>query len=261
MSSDLLGKLLECCEGPRRKVKRSQHPTLPLAIFNYTGSVQSRKEWDDVTLQARGLVLDTETGTVVARPMEKFFNWKDGKHKASDSDPFTVLDKVDGSLGIYFCYKGQWIMASRGSFISEQARHGQMLADRAGLVETCNAEYTYMFEIIYPSNRVVIDYGEKEELVLLGCVNTATGEDVANDVLPKVACQISPSGQVKLPLSYPEHQGQDLHELAALQSTGMGREGFVVRFSTTGERVKIKFADYLELHRLKSKFSLSKVKD
>jgi len=39
--------------------------------------------------------------------------------------------------------------------------------------------HTVLFEIIYPENRIVVDYGEMEDLVLLGAVHTATGGSLA----------------------------------------------------------------------------------
>ena len=52
------------------------HPILPLTIWNYTEKVQYESLWDDITLQCRGLVTDTE-GNIVARPFRKFFNMEE----------------------------------------------------------------------------------------------------------------------------------------------------------------------------------------
>lgn len=40
------------------------------------------------------------------------------------------------------------------------------------------AGWTYLFEIIYPSNRIVLDYGRTDDLMLLGAVQISTGTAV-----------------------------------------------------------------------------------
>ena len=94
------------------------HPELPLTIWNYTQQTQFEGMWDEITLSCRGLVTDDE-GNIVARPFKKFFNLEEGKH--TPTKDFDVFEKMDGSLIIVFWYDGGWVVASRGSFISEQA--------------------------------------------------------------------------------------------------------------------------------------------
>jgi RNA ligase len=57
---------------------------------------------------------------------------------------------MDGSLIILFYYKPRmkWIVASRGSFISEQALEAQKMLNITDY-EKLNKECTYLFEIIY----------------------------------------------------------------------------------------------------------------
>ena len=121
------------------------HPTLPLTIWNYTEEVQYNNKWDEITLSARGLVTD-EFGTIVARPFTKFFNMEEGKH--TPTTDFEVFEKVDGSLGIVFNYKGEWMIATRGSFTSDQAIKGKEMLDKYP-VEKLDKNKTYLFEIIY----------------------------------------------------------------------------------------------------------------
>ena len=44
---------------------------------------------------------------------------EEGKH--TPTSEFDVYEKMDGSLIIIFWYDGGWVVASRGSFTSEQA--------------------------------------------------------------------------------------------------------------------------------------------
>ena len=149
------------------------HPSLPLTIWNYTEKVQYEGLWDDITLMCRGLVTD-DKGNVIARPFKKFFNMEEGKH--TPTSDFEVYEKMDGSLGIFFYYEGGWVMATRGSFTSDQAVKGYEMMfnyDFANL----HKDYTYLFEIIFKENRIVVNY-DFEDVVLLGMVNTKTGYEV-----------------------------------------------------------------------------------
>lgn len=124
---------------------KQTHPTLPLIIWNYSQATQYEGKWDEITLQCRGLVTD-DKGNVVARPFKKFFNMEEGKH--TPTKEFEVYEKMDGSLIIIFWYDGGWVVASRGSFTSEQAIKGRELLDKYDLDEL-DKDKTYCFEIIY----------------------------------------------------------------------------------------------------------------
>jgi T4 RnlA family RNA ligase len=220
------------------------HPTLPLTIWNYTEKVQYESLWDEVTLAARGLVTDG-SGRVVARPFSKFFNIEEGKH--TPTQEFEVFEKMDGSLGIVFVYEGQVVYATRGSFASDQAK---WMADWGGKYNFSHIiveGYTYLFEIIYPQNMIVVNYGGESRLVLLGVIKTDTGEEASWDDLSTF-------------------EGWDLvkrYDGISDYTTLKGmvennHEGFVVRFSN-GNRVKIKGEEYLRLHRIMTNLSTTAI--
>ena len=220
------------------------HPILPLTIWNYTEKVQYESLWDEVTLSARGLVTDG-SGRVVARPFSKFFNIEEGKH--TPTQEFEVFEKMDGSLGIVFVYHGQVVYATRGSFASDQAK---WMADWGGKYNFSHIiveGYTYLFEIIYPQNMIVVNYGGESRLVLLGVIKTDTGEETTWDDLSAF-------------------EGWDLvkrYDGISDYTTLKGmvknnQEGFVVRFSN-GDRVKIKGEEYLRLHRIMTNLSTTAI--
>ena len=232
-------------------VYKQVHPTLPLTIWNYSEKVQYENLWDDVTLQTRGLVTD-DKGNVVARPFRKFFNMEEDKH--TPTGEFDVYEKMDGSLGILFNYQGQWVMATRGSFTSDQALKGFFMLQKYDF-NKLHEDYTYLFEIIYDDNRIVVKY-DFEDLVLLGMVNTETeyevdlhGEGV--DVRFKNLINNLGFNVVK------KYDGvRDYAELKGLIK--QDEEGFVVRF-TNGQRMKIKGEEYLRLHKLMTNVSTTSV--
>ena len=152
---------------------KQTHPTLPLTIWNYTEKVQYENLWDEITVQTRGLVTD-DKGNIVARPFKKFFNLEEKKHTATPD--FEVFDKMDGSLGILFYYNNQWVMATRGSFTSDQAIKGFEMLQKYDY-KSLNKKFTYLFEIIFENNRIVVQY-PFEDVVLLGMIETQTGYEV-----------------------------------------------------------------------------------
>lgn len=84
-----------------------EHKDLPLLIWNYTQATQYEGKWDDITLNCRGMVTDTE-GNIVAKGFKKFFNYEENKTTIpTDLDWTRVYDKLDGSYIQLFNYKGQ----------------------------------------------------------------------------------------------------------------------------------------------------------
>jgi putative RNA ligase len=217
-------------------VRKQVHPSEPLAILNYAEKTAYENAWDRVTLTCRGLIYNTETLEVVARPFRKFFNYGQAGSAVMPLDaPAIVTDKADGSLGILYPRpSGGWAIATRGSFASDQAIHATALwADRYGAFEP-DPGVTYLFEIVYPSNRIVLDYGDLDDLLLLGAIDIATGVDV----------------EVEWPgLRVEQFDHTTLADALAAEPRP-NAEGLVVFFPLTGERVKLKQADYVELHRI-----------
>jgi RNA ligase len=217
------------------------HPTLPLAIFNYSRECQYEGLWDDITLNCRGLVLDTE-GNVIAKPFPKFFNYEEHKPEDIPNETFEVYEKMDGSLGIFFYYGSEWHMATRGSFTSEQAIKGMEIAKKYNYDKICVPGYTYLFEIIYPENRIVVDYGKEERLVLLGVMNRR-GEEFSYEEMVDEGWDIV--------MKYKTWgEGYDLLK----EEISKDKEGYVIRFKS-GFRMKIKGKEYVRLHKILTNFS------
>jgi RNA ligase len=222
-------------------VIKQVHPTHPLSIYNYSRECQYDSKWDDITLNCRGLVLDND-GNVIAKPFPKFFNYEEHKPEDIPNENFEVYEKMDGSLGIFFHYAGEWHMATRGSFTSEQAIKGMEIAMRYNYDKFCVPGFTYLFEIIYPENRIVVDYGKEERLVLLGIMNPK-GEEVPYE-------EIADDGWDIVMKYKTWGEGYDLLK----EEISKDKEGYVIRFSG-GMRMKIKGEEYVRLHRILTNFS------
>ncbi|WP_433520071.1 RNA ligase (plasmid) [Nonomuraea sp. CA-143628] len=219
-------------------VRVQEHPTGSLKIYNYTEKTQFESAWDTITRTCRGLIVDAQ-GVVVARPFAKFFNYGDPQAGELDlSAPAEVVDKMDGSLGILYPTPDGYAVATRGSFTSLQAIHATALfRARHGDFEPPKG-MTALFEIVYPENRIVCDYGGADDLFLLGAVDIASGTVVGPDW---VSGWCGPQATV--------FTVRTLGEALAMPPRP-GAEGLVVRLLMSGHMVKLKQADYLALHKI-----------
>lgn len=225
----------------------NRHPYFPLRILNYSRKTQFEKYWNEMTLLCRGLIIDDDYN-VVAWGFPKFFNYEQHAPEEIPNLPFEAFEKMDGSLGIAFRYEGDWIVATRGSFESEQAIKAKELLlkyfERMNINVAWNIysrEEILLVEIIYPENRIVCDYGDVEKLVLLAVYNRNTGEELAYNDWSKYYSDYG----FEVVKRY-----DGLNDIQALREMNeINREGFIIRFSN-GMRVKIKFADYCRLHSI-----------
>jgi RNA ligase len=220
-----------------------------LVLFCYTRECQFDSLWDDITMAARGLIFNKVTGEVVARVFTKFFNAAEltGKIDLYElaKKPFVALKKMDGSFAIHFQYEGQDYIATKGSFSSDQAvwatewfrnhiRSSEMLKT-----------HTYLFEMIYPENKIVVDYGDTEDLVLLGVLNKETGEEMPYAALKEEGKRIGATVV----------EAKEFNSLDELYEYCKGlpatEEGFVINFHN-GQKVKVKGDEYCKIHRILS---------
>lgn len=216
-----------------------KHPTHNLFIYNYTDKAQYDKIWDEVTTKTRGLILD-ENYNIHATPFSKFFNYEEHQPTDIPNLPFKVYEKLDGSLGILYWIDNNPYIASRGSFTSEQAQKATNILHTKykHVIPSLNKEFTYVFEIIYPQNRIVVDYGDVEDLYLLSIIHNHTqGEQLAN-------------------IGFPTPKIYDgINDISTLKQLNTeNQEGFVIKFQNNF-RVKIKFEEYLRLHRIVTQVS------
>ncbi len=220
-------------------IHKNKHPEADLWIYNYTQSAQYESYWTKETLQCRGLILDANYN-IIANPISKFFNVEEIGYENLPNLPFKIFDKMDGSLGVLYWLNNQSYIATRGSFNSKQSIKANELLNNKykDCIQNLDLNKTYVFEIIYPENRVIVDYGQDENLVLLAIIDTKTGiEEELVDIgfpLPK------------------QYHYNSIEELKSLNWNN--KEGFVIKYEN-GFRIKIKFEQYIELHKIVTQIS------
>lgn len=236
-------------------ISRRQHEDYPeLWIYNYTNVCACDKVWDDVTKTCRGLILKHKRWNsidkngfsldveVIARPFPKFFNYEEYINNGwkIPNTPYSMTNKIDGSLGIVFFYDERWQVATRGSFYSEQALVAENLLKECDLYYLNNVN-TYLVEIIYPENRVVVNYGKSRGLFLLAGISNATGMDIRLDKESNSFKNIHNYGWFDMSV-------EDMIIRLKQRST-KNKEGVVLQYDN-GLRIKIKFDEYIRLHRI-----------
>jgi RNA ligase len=232
---------------------RSQvHPKYPeLAIFNYTEAAQFDRVWNDATNKCRGLILRlgngvlSEDAEVVARPFNKFHNLNteyvpETMEANLPNEAPLVTTKLDGSMGVVYMYDDEWRVATRGSFDSDQARWASAWYAQHQLACAASwpADVTPVCEVIYSANRIVVDY-DFEGLVLLSIIDNETGAE-----LPRAEVEMYATLN-NLPV-VPKFD-KTLAECAAENTAN--EEGYVLTYSN-GVKVKVKFEEYVRLHRI-----------
>ncbi len=217
-------------------------PEGDLILFNYTPLAMYKGEWNEFEMVSRGLVMNAN-GDVVAMPFRKFFNLNQNAESSEDWVNRVgieyVTEKMDGSLGILYFW-GDWKIITRGSFESDQSKKAYQMLAKYNLSKLMpNA--TYLLEIIYPENRVVVSYGDKEFLCLLAVMDNKTGMEYYYSMC-KIAAE---DAGFDLPAFYPP---MPLAQILALRDSTLGVEGWVLSLKDGG-RVKVKTEEYLTLHR------------
>ena len=226
-------------------VNVGKHPTEELYIYNYSHQTQYDWHWNPITIKCRGLILDAN-GCLVAKGFDKFFTDDQLKsageeHLIPKNEPFTISDKVDGSLGVMYFVDDEPFIATRGSFVSEMAViANEWLRGQYGHI-MFNPNYTYMFEIIYPENRIVVDYGGERKLVLLAVLDnkTLTELDINSEEFDIIELQ-------GLMRAMTFDGFTDWRKILASYEGDKRKEGFVVHFLLSDYRVKMKLSWYKE---------------
>lgn len=223
-------------------ISARQHPRYPYVIYNYAPKATFENKWNEATLTCRGLIVNIETGEVIARPFRKFFNHRQpGAPQIEAETPVVVTDKMDGSLGILYPEpSGGYAIATRGAFESPQAIRGTQIWKERYEEEVAAMNLpggaTLLFEVIYPENRVVLHY-DYDDLVLLGVTDISTGtEDFVTSIFwPGKRVEQMPYRTFADALAAPPRPNA---------------EGLVVFIPSLNDRIKIKQDDYLAMHKI-----------
>ena len=211
-----------------------------------------------IVQECRGVIINVKDMSVVCRPFDKFFN-------ASQPQAATLIgkiraeEKVDGSIMKMYFYQGEWRLATNGMIDAADATLQMSSDDVATYQDLFNVafakyvsgdkmaeldewkDYTLIFELVSPINRIVVAYPETD-LKLLGIRHNATGKEI-------VPRDTSLARIFKTPNLYDIDTLEQALEIA--KTLGGNEEGFIL-VDEYFNRVKVKGTEYLALHKMRS---------
>lgn len=225
-----------------------QYENLKLFKYNQIASPMG----DPLVQSARGIILDMANDwNIVSFPFTKFFNDGEGHAAKIDWSTARVQEKLDGSLMSLYHYDGKWHVASSGTPDASGKVHGLDMSFADLFWKTWNdlgyelpveglENYTFMFEMMTPFNRVVVPYKESK-LVLIGVRHNVTLQEASLAHFYGMDWQTVK----EFPLT-------NLEDVIRSFDTfkGIDQEGYVV-VDANFNRVKIKHPGYVALHHLK----------
>jgi RNA ligase len=240
---DELSQNLEL-EIKNKNINVDYHPLYPhLALYKYSNHCVQDRLWSLYSLISRGLVLDHKNKKVAAIPFPKFFALGEifDNYLLFSTEKYTITSKKDGSLIIAFNNEGNWIFTTCGSFVSSQAKWAEQWAKEHLPLDKMDKNNTYLFEAIYPENKIVVHY-DTSELVLLSIFDSY-GLEYPYELLEKEREFLG----VNLVEAISFNSIQEVMDLA--KTLDKNEEGFVIRFDN-GVRLKVKGDEYLRIFNL-----------
>ena len=202
--------------------------------------------------EARGIILECKLPyRVVCWPFEKFFNYGEEYAAQIDWSTASVQEKIDGSLMKCYFWDGEWRLATNGTInaylanldgCTEFSTYGKLWEsiwpnwrDVMNMYGCKN--FTYMFEMASPHNKVVIPY-QKSEIYFLGWRNNVDGCE-----LPPECSMISQYRP--MPNRYPLDSLENV--VAVADKLPWDQEGYVV-CDGQFNRIKVKSPAYVIAH-------------
>lgn len=206
--------------------------------------------YNPIVREARGIIIDIDRIVPVCWAFNKFGNYGEGYVDEIDWSTAHVQEKVDGSI-IKIWNDGSWHISSNSCIDADKAMLDQSgvsigeLVRKTGLYfSDLDPNYTHIFELVSPYNRVVVDYGSEIKLYYTGKRNMITGIEERVDRIHFLA-----------PAEYNLHDLTDCLAAVAMlnfNKDSVEKEGFVV-VDGNFNRIKIKSPEYVAEHHIRSK--------
>lgn len=228
----------------------------PYVMFKYS---QLSSDFNNPIVQeARGIIFKKGSWEYpVCWAFNKFGNYGESYVPDLDWNTAFVTEKIDGSL-IKVWWDGSWKISTNGTIDAFKAELGDIRMPNFGeyfvntltthYYKSCHdftcildPDYTYMFELVGPYNRVVAPY-EEPAIYFIGARDKTTGEEF---YCSKTIAGALSMGRFKLPKQFKLDSLNGCIE--AVEAFGWDEEGFVVA-DALGNRVKIKSPAYVMAH-------------
>jgi hypothetical protein len=234
-------------------------------VYDGETDVSGEDFWDrcdGIYRECRSVVIDVVNDCIVLCPMKKFWNLNELEETSLENikdriNKATIIefsDKLDGSMQSARWYDNEIVMAGSQAinpYSSWRLKDGyRMINSLPGYKKMLMKypDYTFIFEYISLKDAHVVKYSKKQEgLYLIGIRDTDTGfECNYNTVIHMANFYHIPTTKL-----FDKTLEQVLSELDDKSSDEA--EGFVINID--GYRVKVKYSDYVSIHKALSKLS------
>jgi hypothetical protein len=204
----------------------------------------------------RSSIWDLE-GNLLSASLPKFVNWNENPENfpvPQDLTKCLFYDKIDGSTLILDYVDNEFNARGRGVFDYqswENASDVDFVLKKYPLVKPFIKDYrqfSLIFEITTPNQRIILNYGDEPDIVLIGAIWKDNYELATQFLLDSLAKEI----QVPRPKRY---EFPSIDEMLKLVGEDKEIEGVCVYSSGDQQIHKVKAAAYLFKHRLKSAIS------
>ena len=213
-----------------------------LALFKYGTKADFS---DEIVRNCRGHIIDLVNMKYVCRPFLKFGNYYESYIPEIDWKTAQIQEKIDGSIVKLWFYDGAWRWSSNSVIYAQDCylHHGEfsmswLIRDAENYkdipFDKLNKEYTYIFELVSPYNRIVINY-PRTYLYHTGTINNSTGQEYIVDI------------GIEHPKTYKIANRSLESVLQKAKEFDTLHEGFIV-CDGSFNRVKVKTEEYLRLH-------------
>jgi hypothetical protein len=237
----------------------NEHNDLILLRYNLMETdAEFWAKYNGMYRECRSVVLDKKNECLVLTPFRKFFNLNETEETAeklireriAKAKRVEVSDKLDGSMQSARYYHAQFVLAGTRALdpaLSYRVSIGySMLNDNYKRMLMEHPDCTFIFELICKEDQHVVVYSEEQRgLYLIGVRNSITGEQMSYaDVIAMAK---------KYDIKHTKVFNKTFDELlASLDDKNSNEaEGFVIDID--GYKIKLKYNDYLVIHRMLSK--------
>lgn len=213
--------------------------------------------------ECRSLVVDIENEAIVLCPFKKFRNLNECKetslenvkNKIAEATNIEVSEKIDGSMQSASFYNGNIVMAGAQAVNPENSWRLQdgirMIYSNENYCKMIkeNPYWTFIFEYVSLKDAHVVQYTKEQEgMYLIGIRHNLTGEQFSYKNILDIAqiYNIDKTTQI-----YQQTLEDVLGDMDKYKSNE--REGVVLFID--GLQVKIKYNDYVHIHRILSAIS------
>ena len=230
-------------------IKHKRHKEFPNVISFKYDQINSPMH-EPIVAFARGHILDENGWNILAWPFQKFWNSGEPLAAELDWDSVRIQEKLDGSLAILSYYEGAWRVATSGTPDASGNVNGLPITFAELFWKTWNdmrlelpktyEGYTFMFELMTPFNRIVVQHKEAW-IALIGVRDMESGEELSVNHFVGMDWPIVKEFKA---------QSKEALNLMLDSMNGLEQEGFVC-VDKNFNRQKLKAASYVQLHHMR----------